>query len=126
VVVSAPVDSESLTLLLPLQLPVAVQLVAFVEDHDNIDAAPLAMDPGFARMLTDGGGAISVTAMIVVAWVFPPAFAQLRVNVLVAVSGPMIALPTVSFAPDHAPRAVHCIASTDDHVSVAEPPLAIV
>jgi hypothetical protein len=59
--VSAPVDSEPLTLLLPLQLPVAVQLVAFVEDHDNIELAPLAMVVGAAVSVTVGAGGVTVT-----------------------------------------------------------------
>jgi hypothetical protein len=59
--VSAPVVCEPLTLLLPLQLPVAVQLVAFVEDHDTIELAPLAMVVGAAVSVTVGAGGVTVT-----------------------------------------------------------------
>lgn len=41
---------------------------------------------------------------------------------LVEVSAPVPWLPAVAFWPDHAPDAVHDVASVDDHVSVDESP----
>jgi len=50
--VSAPVDCDPLMALLPDQAPEAVQEVAWVDDHVNVEAAPLATVLGLALKLT--------------------------------------------------------------------------
>jgi hypothetical protein len=62
--------------LLPVQLPDAVQLVALVELHVNVDAPPDAMLGGDAVSATVGSGA-SVT--VAVCDVEPPVPEQLSV-----------------------------------------------
>jgi hypothetical protein len=58
---SAPVDCEPLTGMLPDQAPEAVQEVAFVDDQANVDAAPLLTVLGVAEKLTVGTGAVTET-----------------------------------------------------------------
>ena len=54
----------------------------------------------------------------------PPGPLQLSVNVLlVLVSAPVLAVPEVGFVPLHAPLAVHELASLDDQLRFALPPL---
>ena len=50
---------------------------------------------------------------------------QVSTNVLVAVSGPVVASPLVARAPVHDPLAVQLLTLLEDHASVAEPPLSI-
>ena len=54
--VSAPVDWEPLKALEPDQAPDAVQLVAFVDDHANVDPVPLATVLGLALIVTVAAG----------------------------------------------------------------------
>ena len=62
VVASGDVDCEPLAALAPLQPPDAVQLVASVDDHVSVDAAPLATVVGLAVSVTVGAGTtVSVT-----------------------------------------------------------------
>ena len=55
---SAPVDCEPLTLLLPDHAPEAVQLVAFAVDHDNVDDCPEVTVVGLAVNDSVGGGVV--------------------------------------------------------------------
>jgi hypothetical protein len=68
-VVSAPVDWEPLTALVPDQAPEAAQEVALVEDQVRVAAAPLLTVLGVADRLTVGAGWLTDT---VVDWVAPP------------------------------------------------------
>jgi hypothetical protein len=56
----------------------------------------------------------------------PPAPLQARVNVLVAVSAPVLSLPDAALFPAQAPDAAQPVALVDDHVSIADWPDAIV
>jgi len=56
VALSAPVLALPLIGLFPDQPPVAVQLVALVEDQLSIEAEPLLTVPGLALIFTVGGG----------------------------------------------------------------------
>jgi hypothetical protein len=56
VAVSTPVLVVPEIALLPIQPPVAVQVVALVEDQDNVDALPDAIVVGDALSATVGGG----------------------------------------------------------------------
>jgi hypothetical protein len=77
VVVSAAVFCEPLMASEPLQPPDATQEVAPVEDHDNVEVAPLATVLGAAVNVTVGAGAVTVTVAVCAA--LPPAPVQLRV-----------------------------------------------
>ena len=75
--VSAPLDDEPLTALLPDHPPEAVQAVAFVEVHERVDAAPLFTVLGLAEKLTVGAGVLTETVVDCVA--LPPAPVQVSV-----------------------------------------------
>jgi hypothetical protein len=75
--VSAPLDDEPLTALLPDHPPEAVQVVAFVEVHERVDAAPLFTVLGLADKLTVGAGLLTETVVDCVA--LPPAPVQVSV-----------------------------------------------
>jgi hypothetical protein len=62
-VVSAPVEAVPDVALLPVQAPLAVQLVAFVDDQVSVLALPLVTLVGFAPIVTVGAGfTVTVTA----------------------------------------------------------------
>jgi hypothetical protein len=58
---SGPVLCEPLVASAPFQPPEAVQDVAFVDDHDNTEAAPLVTVVGAAVSVTTGAGALTDT-----------------------------------------------------------------
>ena len=89
-VVSAPVDAVPATALVPDQAPDAVQLVALVLDHVNVDAAPLATLVGEALKVSVGAGRIVTPTLRLTE---PPAPLQLSVKVESAVSAPVEAVP---------------------------------
>jgi len=65
----------------------------------------------------------------VVLWeagVVPLAPLQVRVNVVVALSAPVLALPLVGSLPDHPPEAVQLVAFVDDQLNVEADPLLTV
>jgi hypothetical protein len=72
--VSAPVDWEPLTALLPDQPPVAVQAVAWVADQERVELLPLTTELGLAPKVTVGAGLLTVTVADCVA--LPPAPVQ--------------------------------------------------
>jgi hypothetical protein len=72
--VSAPVDCEPLTGMLPDQAPEAEQEVALVDVQVKVDAVPLLTVLGVAAKLTVGGCALTVT--VVVCDALPPAPVQ--------------------------------------------------
>jgi hypothetical protein len=126
VAVIAPLVSVPLMGLTPLQLPDAAQAVAFVEVHVNVDVAPDATLPGVAEKLTVGSGGAVTGAIVTIAddcAVALPAPVQVKVNVLVDVSNPLLAEPLVPLDPLQAPDAVHPVASLDVQVSVTALPL---
>ena len=101
-----------------------MQVVAFVDDHESVELAPLAMVLGFALKLTVGAGEFTVT---VADWAaLPPAPVQVRVYVVFAVSAPVARDPLVAWLPLQPPEAVQAVALLDDHVRVDAAPLAIV
>jgi hypothetical protein len=121
---SAPVDCEPLTALLPDQAPEAVHEVALVDDQLNVEAPPLAMVLGLAVKVTLGAAAVTETVADCVA--LPPAPVQMSTKVLLAVSAPLDWVPLIDLLPDHPPEAVQDVALVDDHVSFDAPPLATV
>ncbi len=77
VAVSAPVDCEPLTALLPDQAPEAVQAVALAEDQLRVALPPLAIALGPTLKLTVGVGALTETVVDCVA--LPPGPLQVKV-----------------------------------------------
>jgi hypothetical protein len=122
--VSAPVEDEPLTALLPDQAPEAVQEVAFVDDHANIELAPLATVLGFALRLTVALGC-GLTVTVADCAAVPPAPLQVKVYVAVALRAPVDWKPLTALLPDQAPEAVHEVALVADQVKVALPPLVM-
>lgn len=75
--VSAPVDWEPLSALLPDHAPEAAQVVAFVADQVRVALAPLVIALGPTLRLTVGVGALMET---VADWAaVPPAPVQVKV-----------------------------------------------
>jgi hypothetical protein len=72
--VSGPVLCVPLVALVPLQLPDAVQEVAFVELQVRVDAPPLATEAGFAVNVTVGAG--TTVTVAVETLLVPPAPVQ--------------------------------------------------
>jgi hypothetical protein len=69
---------------------------------------------------------LTVTVALFETGVVPLAPLQVRVNVVVALSGPVLAVPLVGSLPLHPPEAVQLVALVEDHVSTAEEPLLTV
>ena len=69
-------DSVPLVDLLPVHAPLAVQLVAFVEDHARVEEPPLVTLLGVAVKVTVG----AATTVTVADWLLlPPVPVQVRV-----------------------------------------------
>jgi hypothetical protein len=105
--------------LLPLQPPEAVQEVAFVELHVSVELPPLDTLVGFALIVTvgapGGGGGPGGCTVTVTSWLTePPDPVQVSEKVAVAFSTPVLAVPAVGLAPDHAPEAVQLVAPVLD------------
>ena len=63
-----------LVALVPVQLPVAVQLVALVEDQVRVDELPVVIEVGDAEIVTVGAGVgVVPTATLALALAVPPA-----------------------------------------------------
>ncbi len=121
---SAPLDCEPLTALLPDQPPEAVQAVVLVEDQVKVVALPLATVLGAAARLTVGAAALTDT---VADWVaLPPVPVQVSEYVALAVSAPVDCEPLTALLPDQPPEAVQEVALVDDQVKVDVPPLTTV
>ena len=56
-----PVPAVPLVGWTPLHAPLAVQLVALVDDHVSVDEAPLVTMAGDAAIVTTGGGVVTPT-----------------------------------------------------------------
>jgi hypothetical protein len=119
-VVSDPVEAVPDAALLPVHAPLAVQLVALVDDQVSVLVSPLATLLGLALNATVGNGS---TVNVVDCTAVPPAPLQLSVNVLSVVREPVEADPVVALPPVHAPLAVQLVAFADDHVSMLALPL---
>lgn len=120
---SAPVLFEPLAASCPLQPPVAAHAVACADDQVRVEAPPALTVVGFAVSEAVGG---SLTMMVTLAgWLVPPLPEHVRVNVVSSASGPVLRLPFAANVPLHPPEAVQEVASTDDHVSVVEPPASM-
>jgi hypothetical protein len=121
---SAPVDRDPLVARVPDQPPDAVQLVAFVEDHDKVALEPLAMLVGLTLSEIVGTGA---DTEIVTDWAaLPPAPVQVSMNWVAAVRLEVLCEPLVALPPLQPPEAAQEAALVDDHVRVDAAPLLTV
>jgi hypothetical protein len=108
----------------PVQLPEAVQDVAFVELHVSVLLDPLLTDMGDADNETVGAGVDppeTVTVVLACA-VRPLPLVHVSVYVAVAVNAPVLWLPERGFEPLHAPEAMHDAVRLLDHVNVLDAP----
>ena len=117
--------SEPLVALAPLQLPLAVQLVAFDEFHVSVVDPPLVTVVGVAVSVTDGA-VTGETNTFTDCMVDPPAPEHVSANAELAVSAPVEADPDVVLLPVQLPDAVQAVALVDVQVSVDESPDATV
>ena len=103
-----------------------MQLDASVDDHVSVLAELLATLEGLAVMEIVGAEGAALTLTITDCMAVPPAPTQLSVNVLLAVSEPVEAVPEIALLPAHAPLAVQLVALVDDQVSVLALPVTTV
>lgn len=108
-----------LAAVLEVQPPVAVQVVAAVEDHVSVEEPPAATLLGLAVTTTLGfGTTVTVAAPLDV----PPAPVQLIVKTVVALMPETSWLPLVVVLLVQLPEARHEVALLELHISVAAPP----
>jgi hypothetical protein len=108
----------------PVQLPEALQLVASVDDHDNVAALPMTTLAGLTPSVTVGGGGVTVRVALLVR--VPPAPVQLSVyDSAPTLAGVTTVLPLSARAPLQAPVAVQEDALIEDQLSVAVLPRTI-
>lgn len=117
---SAPVDCEPLTALVPDQAPDAEHVVALVADQLNVELLPLATVLGLAASVTVGAEEDAFTETVADCAALPPDPEHVRVNVELALRAPVDCEPLNALPPDHAPEAVQVPAWLDDHVSVED------
>lgn len=117
-------DCEPVIASLPDHACEATQAVALVDDHDSIEALPLATVLGVALKVTVGAGELTVTVADCAA--VPPVPVQLKVYVAFAVSGAVACDPFTALVPDQPPDAVHAVALVLAQVKVEVLPLATV
>jgi hypothetical protein len=118
------VGSVPLVILLPLQPPEAVQLVALVEFQVSVVTFPTTTEAGFAVRVTDGAAGPAATVTVAVWLALPPAPEQLNVNDVSPVRPETSSAPLALRLPLHPPDAVQPVASVEFQVTVVLPPLA--
>lgn len=109
---------------MPVQPPLAVQLVAFDVDQLRVVDPPATTVVGVAASVTDGCGVtVRGTTVTLTDWVAdPPAPMHVNANDALLVSGPLDALPLIGLLPLQLPLAEHDVALVDDHVRVVAEP----
>ena len=123
--VRAPVLWVPLAANAPLHPPDAVQAVAFVELHVNVEADPLAILVGAAANVAVGVGELAgVTSTVTdLRAVVPPVPVHSSEYVVFCVSAPVLCVPLLASVPDQPPEAVHDVAFAELQVNVVELPL---
>ncbi len=118
---SAAEPSLPLVGLFPVQPPLAVQLVAFVDDHVRMVDDPVTTEAGLAVRATVGvGGAVTVTDAL--AAPEPPVPEHVKVKVALAARAAVVSVPLVALAPVQPPEAVHDVALVLDQASAVVVP----
>jgi hypothetical protein len=114
--------SVPLVALAPVQPPLAVQVVAFVDDHVRLVDDPVVTELGFAVSVTVGNtGAVTVTDALAVPE--PPLPEHVRVKLALAVSAAEFSVPLVALLPVQPPEAVQDVALVLDQVSAVVAPV---
>jgi hypothetical protein len=103
----------------PLQPPLAVHEVAFVELQVNIEAPPLGTTVGEAVKVTRG----MILTVAVAGTLVPPGPVQLSVYAVGIVSAPVLMFPPVDSPPLQPPLAVHEAAFVELQVNIEAAPL---
>ena len=124
IVVSGPTASAPLVALLPVQPPLAVQVVASVEFQVSVVEPPLSTSASAAVSETVGDCA-ALTCTVTDALAEPPEPEQVKVKVVSDASGPTPSLPAVCLDPDQPLPAVQLLALVELQVSDVESPLSI-
>ena len=114
--------SLPLKALVPVQPPLALQLVALSADQFKVVEDPLSMLKLVAVSETFGGAALTVTAAEPL--MLPPGPLQESVNVASPDRGPTLSLPLVLLMPDQPPLALQLSASVAVQLRMVEPALA--
>jgi hypothetical protein len=99
----------------PLQAPLAVQDVALLEVHVNVERPPAATTGGDAVNVTVGTGRMVTVATRGAAT--PPGPAQESEYAVATVNGPVLWLPLAASVPLQPPEALHEVALVELHVS---------
>jgi hypothetical protein len=105
-----------------LQPPVAVQAVAFVELHVNVETPPLGTTVGYTIKVAAG----TTLTRTDDGALLPPAPVQVSEYALGSVREPVLCVPLVGKMPLHPPDAVQEVALADPQVSVEAPPPATI
>jgi len=114
--------SLPLVALVPVQPPLAVHVVAFVDDHVRLVDDPVVTDGGVAVNVTVGNtGAVTVTDAL--ADPDPPVPEHVRVKLALAVSAAEFSVPLVALLPVQPPEAVQDVALVLDQVSAVVAPV---
>jgi len=122
VAVSGAVDAVPLVGSMPVHPPDALQLVAFVELHVNVDDPLLATVVGVAVNETVGAG----TTVTVTVWLALPLVpVQVSVKLVVAVKAAVVSLPFAALEPDQPPEALQLEEFVEFQVSTEVAPLAM-
>ena len=105
---SAPVDCDPLTPLVPDHAPAALHAVAFVEDHVSVELPPEASELGLALILTVGAALVGlpVTVIVVDLLADPSGPVQVSPYCVVLVRGPVDRYPPVETLPVQPPEAL--------------------
>ena len=111
---------------LPVQSPLASQVVAFVVVQASVALPPCTTFVGVAVRSSVGAGVGGVTVTVVVALAVPPGPLQLSTNTELCVRALVTWLPEVALLPDQAPDATHDVALLLDQASVELPPDATI
>ena len=115
---STPVDADPESAFAPDQLPDAVQLVAFADDHVRVEEPPGPTDIGAAESVTVGAGAGPTTSVTDWRGDVPPGPVHWKVNVVFAVRGLVKPLPDKVPELDQGPPAVQLVAFVEFQVIV--------
>jgi hypothetical protein len=105
----------------PLQAPAAEHELAFVDVQLRVAVSPAAMVSGVAVSVTVGVAGVLTSIFTEAGGLVPPFPEHTSVNVVSALSGPVLWLPLGANVPLHPPEATQEVASIDDQASVAAP-----
>lgn len=122
VVFRLPVGAEPVVAFAPDHPPEAMQLVAFEEVHDSVDAEPRPIVAGLADRDTVGAGGAAVIVTVTDRVAAPPDPVQLSMNVLVALRAPVLSLPLNGLFPVQPSEAVQIVVLLLVHVRIELPP----